>query len=361
MKLEINGFPGASFEEASAGYLNFAGTAYLAMQGQSHFQEAIARFTKQWGTHWGASRIGNLQLKVYKEVESQLAHWTGAEKALTLSSGFLAARLLIESGKSEGFTPFYAPSAHTALLPPDGHRFPNWEELIRRLQEFLRSDTSARPVLVCDTLEFESGPIPLRKKLQSSGFLESLNSDLHRIFLIADDSHGLGLLGTAGNGLFRELSGMGFAETMVCASLGKAMGISGGVILGSEARWESLTKTPLFIGASPCAPGPLAALGEGLRAGWYQAQLETLQRNCAYLDKLLAGNHGISGYPDYPVFMFNNPGLADFLLNAGIIITHFNYPAEANPQSPSRIVVNAAHSQNNLSRLLRQIEAYRAQ
>ncbi|SFR31296.1 7-keto-8-aminopelargonate synthetase [Robiginitalea myxolifaciens] len=358
MTLEINQFPGAAFQDGFRDYLNFAGTAYLAMQAQPYFQDAIARYTKQWGTHWGASRIGNLQLGIFARVESEIAQWTGAATALTLSSGFLAARLLIESSLSQGFTLYYAPSTHAALLPPGATRYSNWKQLVEAMLNQLKSNDEARPALVCDTLDFEQGPIPLTESLQRSGFLAQMAPHLNQIALIADDSHGLGILGLKGSGLYRELAGFGFSQVSVCASLGKAMGIPAGVILGPAEQQLLLKEHPLFVGASPCAPGPLAALGEGLQKGWYFRQLQRLQKNCNYFEGLVRGMHGLNSFPDYPVFTFSNPKLAEYLLANGMVITHFRYPAEASDDSRSRIVIHAGHSQAQLTLLGQAISSY---
>jgi hypothetical protein len=60
---------------------------------------------------------------------------------------------------------------------------------------------------------------------------------------------------------------------------------------------------------------------------------------------------GLQAVPGHPVWTFRDPSLAEGLYNQGILITHFDYPAEGGTQSPSRIVITASHTTAHLDRL----------
>ena len=96
MRINLDGIPGPEVQIGDTSYLYFGGTSYLGMQTDARFRKALAGFTVKMGSHWGASRAGNLVLSVYDKTEASLAMWVGSESCLTLSSGFMAARLLVE-------------------------------------------------------------------------------------------------------------------------------------------------------------------------------------------------------------------------------------------------------------------------
>lgn len=347
---EIPEFPGTSFDVGGTSYLYFGGTAYLGMSSLPAFQRAMAKNLKQWGVHWGASRIGNVQLSIYRRVETALSRWTGSPAACTLSSGFLAGRLLAETFSGPAYQPFYAPTCHAALLPAATKRYKDWSSLQNALQTHLADPQGRKAVVFSDSLDFNPGPsslIPRFDGLPKTG-----------VIMVADDSHGIGVHGEMGNGAYQALVNLGFEECLISASLGKAMGVTAGVILGSVERIASLSAEPLFSGASPAPPASMATLLDGLEKDWYAEQLHILRERLAYVKNHLPVGHGIQYNEAFPVFTFQDPNLASFLFDRNICITHFDYPAEGVPESPSRIIISAAHTEAQLDHLIQAISEY---
>lgn len=349
MKVQADNIPGPRIRIGDTSYLYFGGTAYLGAQTDYEFRKMLANFTLELGSHWGASRAGNLVLSVYEKTESALASWLGSEACLTLSSGFMAARLLVEYFAATGRPCFFSPNCHEALLPPGRKRIPDWKTLQRELEECLTEDGKMKPVVFTDTIGGNLHPGPI---------WETLKSLPQACTVVADDSHGLGICGSDGSGSWKALSELGFRELLLCSSLGKAMGITAGMIAGPAKILEALKLTPFFVGASPAPPSGLAALAKSLNNGFYLQQHLRLLENVEYFNQKVGNMKILKSYPGYPVFYFANKELAAHLFRSRIFITDFEYAAEAGTDSPKRIVLSAAHEKIHLDRLAEILNAF---
>jgi 7-keto-8-aminopelargonate synthetase-like enzyme len=342
MTLQTEGIPGPEVRAGGETYLYFGGTAYLGMQTDPRFLDLLAAHTMRLGAHWGASRMGNLTLGVYAAAEARLARWMQSPACLTLSSGFLAARLVAEYFHAQDHPCFFSPNCHAALLLPGHSRQATWDHLKEALSRYLAAGPEIPPVIFTDTMGDESSPGPV---------WELLGTLPREIILVADDSHGLGTCGPGGTGSYKPLEALGFRELLLCGSLGKAMGITAGVIAGPQPRIEALKQTPLFAGASPAPPAGLATLAESLERGWYHEKFLRVSGLAAALQGQLPPSLPVQWQPGYPVFSFRFPALARHLRDNHILITDFQYAAEGATSSPSRIVITAAHQEAHLQRL----------
>lgn len=347
---ELPHSPGTAFKAGGRTYRYFGGTAYLGMAVLPEFRQAMAHEIDRWGTHWGASRNGNLRLGVYTEVEAALAHWIGSPATCTLSSGFLAGRLLTEAFPEADYKRFFAPSCHAAFLPAGTERLKSWELLLRALHRHLEQRDTRQVVVFSDSLDFSRGPASLLPTFETL--------PVAKVILVVDDSHGIGVMGPEGRGAYRQIATMGFKECLVSASLGKAMGVTAGLIAGTLERIRALQSQPLFSGASPAPPAAMGALLSGLEKGWYTRSLNMLRAHIRHLGNQLPAVHQLKHMEAYPVFTFHDPDLAQHLFDHGIVITHFDYPAEAGGRSPSRIVLSASHSREDLDVLASLLRYY---
>lgn len=348
MKINLEGIPGPEVQIGDTSYLYFGGTSYLGMQTDARFREELASFTIKIGTHWGASRAGNLVLSVYNKTEASLAKWVGSESCLTLSSGFMAARILVEYFNTPGYSCLFSPNCHEALLPPGGQRAANWSELYSEIGKEIQKDRT--PVVFTDTVGGEETPGPV---------LEQLEALPQECILVADDSHGIGVCGSQGSGSWNALQKFNFRDLLLCSSLGKALGITAGLVAGPARILDKLRKTPFFEGASPPPPAGVATLGVGLSKGWYEQQYKRLLQNTTYFYNLTNHLQLLKSQPPYPVFYFTNPKLAQYLRENLVLITDFEYAAEAGSSSPKRIVITSAHQNQHLERLAQVLNRFK--
>jgi 7-keto-8-aminopelargonate synthetase-like enzyme len=226
---------------------------------------------------------------------------------------------------------FHLPDTHPAILHPESKSI-DWKDV-----DFTDVKPYKQNLLVGDS--FPSKQVrPL-----DWNFKHPVKASL-----LVDDSHGLGFTGTEGSGVFKTIDKTRFEEILMVASLGKALGINGGVIAGSRARIEKIKKLSSFAGASGMNPAALAAF---LQAdNLYANQRQKLIDNISYFDRKanLLRKHFIFD-KNYPVVYSQHPDIAAFLQSRNIVIAHFDYP---NPgQTLNRIVLTAAHNSEDLDTL----------
>jgi 8-amino-7-oxononanoate synthase len=324
-----------------APYLFFSGTAYLCMNHNPAFTQLLIEGMQLYGTSYGASRSGNFRIPVYDIAEAAFSQQLGSEAALTLSSGFMAAQLVIRFFENKADF-LYAPDSHPALLrnPTDFYSgsFSAWKETV---MSHIAKASGKPPVLVCNSVD------PLKLQEYDFSWLNEIQSS-EPVILIVDDSHGLGITGENGRGIYESLKSYPGIEPIVVSSLAKAMGMPGGLILGTESRISDFRRSSFFTAASPMAPAYLHAY---LQAdSIYREERERLLKNIQYLQDTLNPATGIRSRKSYPVFGCPNAELAKYLYEKNILISSFAYPTPTDP-IVTRIIVNSHHTNTDIDQL----------
>lgn len=333
----IDSFPGRTVSINGSTYAYFGGTAYLGLQDYQPFQELFIENIKQYGTNYGASRKSNVQFTVFEKAEDLLANLVGAEACLTMSSGYLAGQFLVQFFKNKKYKRFYAPNTHSALFTKTNKNYASYANLHKDLTKQLKSKSSATPVLFLDSIDFSSLNYPSFESLK--------NLPLSNIILVVDDSHGIGIVGEQGGGVFKQLQALGAKELYMCCSLGKGFGIQAGAVFGSKQDIKSMENTPFFGGASPASPAAMATFINAQDI--YKERSAILNDN---LNLFLENTEQLSDFRymnGHPTFSFQNTKLADALAQQKVIITNFNYPDE-NSSVMSRIVLSASHTKDDI-------------
>ncbi|CDF80756.1 class I and II aminotransferase [Formosa agariphila KMM 3901] len=314
----------------------FGGTSYLGLATLPAFQDAIIQGIKKWGTAYGSSRHANVKLDVFKATELLLASQLQTEDCLTVSSGMLAGKIVIDY-LSESHTRFYHyPNTHPAILAANS--LPLYVE--NALHPTLLTDAEEHIVICADAV-----PTAHVNALDFS-FLETLPKQKH-ITLLLDESHSIGITGATGMGLFNSIPTTHISQKIMVASLGKAMGLPGGIIAGDASTIDDIKSTVMFSTASGMNPAYLEGYLQS--EAIYKNQQAKLKENLRYFfdglhldDRFIFNTH-------YPNIYNFQPGFYDALLKKNIVITHFNYPT---PESVlSRIVLSANHSKTDIDTL----------
>ena len=177
--------------------------------------------------------------------------------------------------------------------------------------------------------------------------------------LMVDDSHGVGAFGETGRGT-EEATG-GRADLLV-ATLGKALGVNGGYVVGSRGLVDYLRETaPLYIYSNPITCGEAAAAlaaleildseeGRGLLA-----HLRELTRR--FQQGLVeAGFETIPGeHPVVPLMVRDTArtaALVRHLEENGVLATGLNYPVVPRGDEEIRFQVNADHTVGDIEGVL---------
>lgn len=351
MDYYIDRFPGREINWQGDRFLYFGGTSYLGLQTDEEFKQIYVSNILKYGTNYGASRKSNIKLSIYQETEEVLAQWVGSESCTTVSSGYLAGQLVRQAMAKKEHKLFYAPNTHAALyVMQDGDSvkpFISFTALDIAIRDHLETKEDITPVVFLDAIDFSGYNFP--------EFTGLKKLPLNKVIVVVDDSHGIGIVGRDGGGVFGSVQRLNPKELIVCSSLGKGFGIQGGAIFGSDQRITQLTNTSFFGGASPAAPAALASLLQGKEI--FSEKREILKRHIALFRSHVKNMDKFKWMEGYPVFSFTNATLTQYLKEHKILVTSFKYPNEDAPLM-SRIVLSAHHTTEDVLNITKVLNSY---
>lgn len=326
---------------ANENYLYFGGTAYLGIPQNKAFHALYLEGLNRFGLNNGTSRNNNVQLDIYNQAEQFSATYFGAEAALITSSGYLAAQLTIKQLATSGEVR-YAPATHPALwlndVPKITGGFTEWSKSI--IKEINESNINCW-VIISNSLN------NLYPELYDFSFVKEIDTQ-KQVVLIVDDSHGIGIT-NAGKGIFPALPQQENIETVVIASMAKALGVDAGLILGSERIISQLKETNEFLGASPPAAAGLFAFMNA--SSIYQEEHQKLMYLTSSLSEILKEDGQWKYASNFPVFLTSEPGMEDYLKKQQILISSFAYP-DKNGSPINRLVLSSWHTPTDIEELI---------
>lgn len=344
--LILEAMPGRSIDINGRQFLYFSGTSYLGISRNEAFQGLLREGISRYGANYGGSRLGNIRFAVFEEAEAWLAVFAGAPAALTVSSGSLAGRLLVEHLRGKASFHF-APGTHPALWGEGEYfqgEFGEWVEYILR-----ESAGGEGPMAL-----FANSVDPLLVQKNNFDWLSRLPEN-RPITMVVDDSHGFGVCGPEGAGVWRELDAPDNIAIAVISSLGKAFGIPGGLILGSRKWIKQIWHSPFFGGASPAPPAFLYAMLHA--APLYRSTHRKLLGNIRRFEAQTGQLAWLRSIGDYPAFFTSEIPLAPWLKEKNCLISQFAYPTPED-EPVTRIVLSALHEEEDIDYLAGAILAY---
>jgi len=334
-------------------FLWFSGTDYLGMGHNEALRRYVHFATETFGNHYGSSRNNSLRLDIYDEAESQLALFLKNESSLIVSSGMWAGQLVMKEVENlavqapaiRKIAYHYAPGVHPALWGQAFQR--NEGEWNKWALQTVRKINATEPDvahIVCT----DAVGSPMVKAFDFTLFHAIQNPA--NAWLIIDESHSLGVMGTSGNGVTEQIGSTLLKQTIFVSSLNKSPGIPAGAIWGPKSVVETVRKSPWFAGASPPAPAYAYALKMLLKQNEYAVARASLLDNIAWFNAKMNGTALFECIKDYPVFCSSNPALFDHLLQNGIMASCFPYPSPADAPV-TRIAISSLHQKEDLDRL----------
>lgn len=331
----VEKFPDRIIEIDQEQYLYFGGTAYLGLPTNKDFQDLVIKNILNWGTTYGSSRTANIKLKAYDEGEKFLASHIGSESTVTISSGMLAGKLVIDLMKKQTDCFFHFNDTHNAI------RIENSLPLFvnNKLNERLLDSKREKIAILTDGVpSFETKPVNL-------SFLKQIPNH-KEVTLILDESHSFGILGKNGTGIYASVD-FPLKRKIMVSSLGKAFGLTGGVIASDFDFINEIKEMETFTSAAGMNPAFVQTLSDA--AEIYTLQHIKLLENLKYLDSILIQNNNIKFDKNYPLIYLLSKELVKKLKNEKIIIASFKYTQNAEPLN--RIVITANHLKEDLDKL----------
>lgn len=345
-------------------YLNFSSNDYLGLAAHPALAAAVKRALDIYGTGSGAAHLVTGHSRAHQDFEAELAAFTGRERALLFSSGYMANLGVASALLKRGDRVLEDRLNHASLLDAgllSGAHFARYAHKdLADVRSLLGEENDGRTLVMTDGVFSMDGSIaPLRELAQLT--------DARGAVLMVDDAHGFGVLGDAGGGSLAHHA-LGAAEVPVLmGTLGKACGTFGAFVAGSEALIETLiqsARTYIYTTASPpaFAEAGRAALKLVQEEGWRREKLKGLvtrfRRGADDLGlKLLPSETAIQ-----PLLVGTSGdalSLSRALKERGFLIVAIRPPTVAAGTARLRITLTAGHEDSHVDRLLDALENVR--
>lgn len=347
--------------------LGFCSNDYLGLATHPAVQEAAAEA--------GAGSTGSALItghnRLHAELEAQVAQYLGYERALLFSSGFAANVGIIDALVGKGDQIFSDALNHASLI--DGcrlsgamvYRYPHAD--VRALNALLDSETApleegATRLIVSDGLFSMDGDLaPLTELAQAARKYDA--------GLYIDDAHGFGVLGSdlGGQGSL-AFSGITPDDLDVhVITLGKSLGCSGALVLGSHDLIEYLLQVARSHMFSTALPPSIAAAGLAAfkllkEEQWRREKLQTLIQR--FRDRAKQAGLALmdSQTPIQPVMVGSEEDVLAWsaaLQDCGILVVAIRPPTVPEGTCRLRITLTAAHESAQVDRLVDALAATR--
>lgn len=242
---------------ANDGVIDLASNDYLGLSTHPEVVQGAIDATRSWGAGSGGSRLVTGTTADHQALESELAAFTGHPSALVFSSGYTANLGAVVALSGRGSLIVSDGGSHASLV--DACRLSRARVVVvergdtAAVERALRGRSEERALVVTDSVYSADG------HLAPLGALHGV-CERHGAVMLVDEAHGLGVRGAGGRGLADEVGLTRHENVVVTATLSKALGAQGGVVLGSERVRDHLIDTArTFIFDTGLAPASVGA------------------------------------------------------------------------------------------------------
>jgi len=355
----VDSAQGAELSVDGRTLLSFCSNDYLGLANHPAVIAAMQQGAARYGVGSGAAHLVTGHMTPHHRLEEELAAFTGYPRALLFSTGYMANLGVVSALCGAGDAVFEDRLNHASLLDAGLlsrarlQRFPHGD--VATLDERLAESKAQGKLIVTDGVFSMDGDIaPLRALADTAR--------RHAAWLMMDDAHGLGVIGTQGRGSL-EVCGLTPHELpLLVGTLGKGCGSFGAFVAADEVVIETLIQQArpyIYTTALPPAVAEatraslkiiqsdeggerrnhLAALVQRFRDGARQLGLHLMESPTA-IQPLLVGNAGKAVQ------------LSEALLAAGILISAIRPPTVPEGTARLRITFSAAHTAVHVDALL---------
>ncbi|MGZ8193754.1 MAG: 8-amino-7-oxononanoate synthase [Methylobacter sp.] len=336
--------------------LNFCSNDYLGMANHPEVVKAFKTAANQYGVGSGSAHLICGHSFAHHALEEELAAFTGRDRALLLSTGYMANMGVISSLVGRGDMVFEDRLNHASLLDGgllSGARFKRYAHAdIDNLSTGLEKAAGNKLIVTDGVFSMDGDFAPLKKL--------SLAAKNHNAWLMVDDAHGLGVIGAHGGGIL-EYYGLKQDEVAVLmGTMGKGLGTFGAFVAGSELLIETLiqkARTYIYTTALPpaIAEATRTSLKLVIAENWRRDKLEKLTARFRSGAQQLGLQLMASSSPIQPIVIGDSKRAVEIsngLLNAGFLISAIRPPTVHHGSARLRVTFSAMHEEQQIDRLL---------
>jgi 8-amino-7-oxononanoate synthase len=368
--------PGTHIRIDGRTLLNFSSNDYLGLANDPVLITAAIKAVEKFGAGSGASRLICGSLAPHHELEEALAHFKGAEAALSFSTGYAAAIGTICALLGKGGVIVLDKLVHACIV--DAARLSG-----AKIRVFAHNDLNALEKILHWSSTFRSSGSTLKRELQPprtfivTESIFSMDGDAaplreivalkekHGAWLMVDEAHATGLYGKNRRGLAEESGVSGRIEVQM-GTLGKAVGASGGYICGSRPLVDFLVNSARsFIFSTAPVPAAAAAAAAGIR--YIQSKAGATRRNRLFDRISELNSQSTIRKPQFqsaiiPVLIGDESAAvatSAALRERDIFVPAIRYPTVARGQARLRVTLTATHTPDDIAQLVAALDSVR--
>lgn len=333
--------------------ISFATYNYLGMSGDPEVTDAAKRAIDQFGTSVSASRLVSGEKTIHRELEQEIAKFVGADDAIVYVGGHATNETTIGHLFGPGDLILHDSLAHNSIIQGailSGARrrpFPHndWQALDDVLREV--RGQYRRVLVAIEGVYSMDGDYP-----ELLSFVEV--KERHKSFLLVDEAHSLGTMGTFGHGIAEHFGLSPKRVDMWMGTMSKSLGSCGGYIAGRRELIEYLKYTaPGFVYSVGIPPANAAAALAAMRMIQnHPERVRRVQAN-SNLFLALAKAHGLNtgtsdGTPIVPIITANSLlalRLSRALFERDINVQPILYPAVEEEKARLRFFITSEHTE----------------
>ncbi|WP_020558316.1 8-amino-7-oxononanoate synthase [Thiofilum flexile] len=337
--------------------LNFCSNDYLGLANHPQVIHAFQQAANQYGVGSGAAHLINGHSRLHQQLEEALASFTGRERALLFSTGYMANLAVANALMDKDDIIFQDRLNHASLI--DGALMSN-AKLMRyahndseHLRQRMQSNSSPDAMIMTDGVFSMDGDVaPLATLAQIA--------QQHQAWLMVDDAHGLGVLGKTGGGLVEALQLTPTDVPILMGTLGKAFGTAGAFVAGSHDLIEYLIQVArpfIYTTAQPpaIAGATLASLELVQSEHWRREHLQQLIHYFRQGATQLGLQLMDSNTPIQPIVVGESAKALQIsrrLQALGLLVVAIRPPTVPNNTARLRVTFSAAHTREQVDQLL---------
>lgn len=356
----VDSAPGPRVETGGQTLLNFSSNDYLGLANHPALKEAAVKAVEKFGAGAGASRLICGSLAPFHELEAALAAFKKAGAALAFSTGYAAALGTITALMGRDDVIILDKLVHACIVDAAKlsgaklrvFRHNDLNDLEDKLKWAAENIQRPRRVLVVTESIFsmDGDAAPLREIVALK--------EKYGAWLMVDEAHATGILGEHGRGLADALGVSGHIEIQM-ATLGKALGASGGCVCGSRALIHFLVnRARSFIFSTAPVPAAAAAARAAIeltQSPEGEARRQQLWASTSQFQSVIGHRPPAITSAIVPIILGDESttvAAAAQLREQGIFVPAIRYPTVARGAARLRVTLTAAHSADDVRNLV---------
>lgn len=336
--------------------VNFCSNDYLGLANHPDVVNAFKSGIDRYGVGSGSAHLICGHSAAHHALEEELAAFTGRDRALLFSTGYMANIGAISALLGRGDAVFEDRLNHASLLDGglmSGARFKRYAHAdVVDLDAKLENAVGRKLIVTDGVFSMDGDFAPLREL--------AVAAKNHNAWLMVDDAHGLGVIGGHGGGILEYCSLDQDDVPVLMGTLGKGLGTFGAFVAGSELLIETLiqkARTYVYTTALPAAVAEAtrASLKIVIEENWRRDKLKQLAERFRLGAEQLGLSLMASPSAIQPILIGDSQTAMDIssaLLDAGFLVSAIRPPTVPQGSARLRVTFSALHEEQHVDLLL---------